>query len=550
MSNRRWLGHCIFTGLLLGGLFLTPDTSPAHPLGNFSISHYTGIQIAQDSIELRYVLDMAEIPTFQELQDTDLAPEAEHPSVHGYLAQKTEALRTGLLLEVNNQRLPLQVVSSEILFPPGAGGLPTLKLGVVYRTPLDPAPADTLYYLLYRDRNFPGRAGWQEIMARASPGITLIRSSVPDTDRSRALTDYPTALLNSPPQVLEAQVLFRQETLPTGVAAIGVPASFTPPFPPGSGVSQQPLPSPALPLQANKQATPRNAFTELVTTPQLSLGIICLALAGAVGLGAFHALEPGHGKTVVAAYLVGTRGTARHALSLGLIVTATHTAGMYLLGVVTLYASRYVVPERLYPWLGILSGLIIAGVGCGLFLRRYAGGETTHAHGHTHAPERTHAHEHTYAYTHGHTHGHMHTHHHSHHHDLAPNPASVHTSGAHHHHSQPGETVSFRELLALGVTGGIVPCPAALVVLLSAIALQRIGFGLLLIIAFSVGLAAVLIAIGLLMVYARRFMSRFQGEGLLITRWLPLTSAATITVLGIAMVMQALVTAGILHIRL
>jgi nickel/cobalt transporter (NicO) family protein len=120
----------------------------------------------------------------------------------------------------------------------------------------------------------------------------------------------------------------------------------------------------------------------------------------------------------------------------------------------------------------------------------------------------------------------------------------------HHHHRQPGETVSFRELLALGITGGIVPCPAALVVLLSAIALQRIGFGLLLIIAFSVGLAAVLIAIGLLMVYARRFMSRFQGEGPLITRWLPLTSAATITVLGMAMVMQALVAAGILHIRL
>ena len=110
--------------------------------------------------------------------------------------------------------------------------------------------------------------------------------------------------------------------------------------------------------------------------------------------------------------------------------------------------------------------------------------------------------------------------------------------------------MSFRELLALGITGGIVPCPAALVVLLSAIALQRIGFGLLLIIAFSVGLAAVLIAIGLLMVYARRFMSRFQDEGPLITRWLPLTSAATITVLGMAMVMQALVAAGILHIRL
>src|SRR5205807_10467114 len=114
--------------------------------------------------------------------------------------------------------------------------------------------------------------------------------------------------------------------------------------------------------------TPRSAFTALVTTPQFSLGMVGLALAAAVRLGALHALEPGHGKTVVAAYLVGTRGTPRHALYLGLIVTATHTAGVYLLGAVTLFASRYVVPEHLYPWLGVLSGLLIAGVGCALFL--------------------------------------------------------------------------------------------------------------------------------------------------------------------------------------
>ena len=228
MGNRRWLAHGIGAGLLLAGLFLIPDTSPAHPLGNFSISHYTSIQIAQDSIELRYILDMAEIPTFQELQDTGLAPEVEHPSVHGYLTQKTEVLKAGLLLEVNGQGLTLQVVSSEILFPPGAGGLPTLKLGVVYRTPLDPTSADTMYSLHYRDGNFPGRAGWQEIIARTSSDITLIRSSVPDTDRSRALTDYPTDLLNSPPQVLEAQALFRQETPSVAVAALGAPASLTP----------------------------------------------------------------------------------------------------------------------------------------------------------------------------------------------------------------------------------------------------------------------------------------------------------------------------------
>jgi len=281
--------------------------------------------------------------------------------------------------------------------------------------------------------------------------------------------------------------------------------------------------------------------------------MICLALAVAVGLGAFHALEPGHGKTVVAAYLVGTRGTARHALSLGLIVTATHTAGVYLLGVVTLYASRYVIPERLYPWLGVLSGLLIAGLGCTLFLRRYTGGEATHTHGHTPG----HPHGHSHAHAHGHTHPHAqtpgqtHPHRHGHPHTLAHAQTPGQAHAVHHHHPhQPGETVSYRELLTLGVTGGMVPCPAALVVLLSAVALQRIGFGLLLIVAFSVGLATVLMGIGLFMVYARRFMARFQGEGPLIARWLPLTSAATMTVLGVAMVVQALVAAEVLHIRL
>ena len=279
-----------------------------------------------------------------------------------------------------------------------------------------------------------------------------------------------------------------------------------------------------------------------------------LALLVAAGLGAVHALEPGHGKTVLAAYLVGTRGTARHALYLGLVVTATHTAGVYLLGAVTLYASHYVVPERLYPWLGALSGLIIAALGGYLFLRRYAGMAQVHGHSHAHA----HAHDHhaethaqAHAYVHSHAHaseshrhasGQAHSHAQTHHRHAAPT--------GHHHHHLPGETVTFRELVTLGITGGIVPCPAALVVLLSAMAMHRIGFGLLLIVAFSVGLAAVLIAVGLLMVYARQFMARFQAEGPLVTRWLPLASAAAVTVFGVVMTIQALVTAGVLQIRL
>jgi len=259
-----------------------------------------------------------------------------------------------------------------------------------------------------------------------------------------------------------------------------------------------------------------------MATKQFGFWFLFTAALVAASLGALHALEPGHGKTIVAAYLVGSGGTAAHACLLGLIVTASHTAGVYLLGAVTLYASRYVVPEQLYPWLGAVSGLIIAGLGTFLFLRRYAG-ETSgslHPHGHSHPHTQVHAHGHEH-----HHHGHL-------------------------EHPHPGGRVSWRQLLALGVTGGMVPCPAALVVLLSAVALHRIAFGLFLIAAFSVGLAAVLISIGLLMVYAGQFVSRLHGDGPLMTRWLPLASAAVITALGLVIAVRALVTAGILQVRL
>jgi nickel/cobalt exporter len=208
-------------------------------------------------------------------------------------------------------------------------------------------------------------------------------------------------------------------------------------------------------------------------------------MAVAVGLGAFHALEPGHGKTVVAAYLVGSRGTACYALMLGLIVTVTHTAGVYILGAATLLASRYVVPEHLSPWLGVTSGLIIAGLGCRLFLRRYARANQAypHAHAHSHSQAHSHANHPTQGFEEEHNHAHGY---HSH-------PSQLHP------HHMPS-MVSLRELLALDITGGIIPCPAVLVVLLSALSLNRVGFGLLLIVAFSFGLAAVLIAIGILLV--------------------------------------------------
>ncbi len=496
---------------------IPPTHGLAHPLGNFSISHYTALHLGRGSIELRYAIDMAEIPTFQELQEAKIVPQEGHPSLPAYLSWRVEALRDGLILELNGRRLPLQIEASEVLFPPGAGGLPTLKLRAVYRAQPAEAEAAMVNELRYRDTNFPGRAGWKEIVATGFEGIALLDSSVPERDRSRQLADYPTDLLNSPPQDLEAKVVFAWRAPLPSTVAVGPESHVTRPTGDGHGYRHS---NPSFP-------TPRSSFTELVAAQQLSVGIVVLAAAVAVGLGAFHALEPGHGKTVVAAYLVGSRGTAWHALLLGLIVTGAHTAGVYLLGAVTLLASRYVVPDRLYPWLGVLSGLIVLALGFSLLLRRYA--RAVH-HGHRHGHDRGHDHNH---------HGHAHDHHDDHHTHAHPPKSAEHT-----HHTT---TVSRRDLLALGVTGGIVPCPAALVVLLSAISLGRVGFGFLLIVAFSVGLAAVLITIGIAMVSAQRLMSYFRGEGPLSTRWLPLTSAAVITMFGVVMTVQALGSAGFLR---
>jgi ABC-type nickel/cobalt efflux system permease component RcnA len=434
----RRLAAC---GILLALAGLGPRPAAAHPLGNFSISQYAGIRVERDAIQLRYVLDMAEIPTFQELQEAPLVPEADHPGLAEYLTRRSEALAEGLRLELDGRRLALRRESTR-------DAAPVLARTEPPRPPASGAPIG-------------------ERPARAS--------------RSVAITAPAPSLGSAPP-----------------------PAA--------------PVTSPDLPrLRANAQGTPRTAFTELMAMRELGLGIILFAMVVAAGLGAFHALEPGHGKTVVAAYLVGARGTAWHAVVLGLIVTVSHTAGVYLLGAVTLYASRYIVPERLYPWLGAASGLTIAALGVVLFLRRYAGERHPRRHDHeAHVEE-----------------GGPHRHH-----------------GAHAHHHSADGPVSLRALLALGITGGIVPCPAALVVLLSAVALRRVGFGLLLIVAFSAGLAAVLIGIGFLMVSARRFMARFQGEGPLITRWLPLTSAAVIALSGVVIAVQALASAGILDLRL
>ncbi|MBM4298065.1 MAG: hypothetical protein FJ143_10030, partial [Deltaproteobacteria bacterium] len=371
MRLRSLLGFIAALLLSLG------ESVTAHPLGNFSISQYSALRVGQREVELRYIIDMAEIPTFQEVQEFGLVPKAGDASVRSYALSKAESLRAGLSLEIDSRPVALRTESHEIIFSDGAGGLPTLKIGMVYRGTFA-ADSGAAYSLNYRDGNFPGRTGWKEIIAVAAPGVRLLDSSVPDGDRSAELSDYPTDLLDSPPQQLAARVGFtvasvpiaaenstaapnsvmaKTQTATTKKSEANRPARpFSPPLPDAQAnteLSQQSATAEnPVQLKANSQATPRDSFTEIMAKKELGWGIIFFALAVAVGLGAFHALEPGHGKTLVAAYLVGSRGTFKHAFLLGLIVTAAHTAGVYLIGVITLYASKYIVPEKLYPWLG------------------------------------------------------------------------------------------------------------------------------------------------------------------------------------------------------
>jgi nickel/cobalt exporter len=527
----------------------------AHPMGNFSVNHYSKINLDTDRIHVRYFIDLAEIPTYQELQQANIPATSIDPNsaeVISYIAARGAELGLGLSLNLDGKPTPLHLVSSGVIFPPGAGGLPTMKMGFVYDALYPPTLSAQTNIdrrnvsLHYADNNYPGHAGWKEIVASASTG-ELLRSSVPATDRSGELSNYPTDLLTSPPQDFEASVIAALPGSPVA-AAEAQPHSTSEQLPwqvetkivgrsplfnhsEEAGYALRAAPTAAVAthdefvqpvnmaatsvhLQANRQQTPRNSFTELIQAQHLSAWFLFTAAIIAIGLGGLHALEPGHGKTIVAAYLVGSRGTSRHAVLLGMIVTASHTAGVFALGAITLYASRYIVPEQLYPWLGALSGITIVGLGCYMLLRRLSGTATDHSH----IP--------------GESHGHW---------MFWKRLADEETDD-----NQPRSSVnavhsvSLAQLLTLGITGGIIPCPAALIVLLSAFALHRIGLGFFLIVAFSIGLAAVLIGFGMLMVYARRFMTSLQIDGPLTKRWLPAASSAFIAILGLIVTAQAL----------
>jgi nickel/cobalt transporter (NicO) family protein len=497
MKNRNWLSVCrglALSVLIPAILVFSSSVACAHPLGNFSTNHFAHIEVGADRIKLRYVIDMAEIPTFQELQrltgNGDTAPSG--AELDAYAARVTEQYADALLLVIDNVRVPLRVLETHAKLLAGAGGLQTMRLQCDLVGMIPPSSFEAVHRLRFEDQNYSDRIGWRELIVSPLAGTSIFNSSAYRNSITDELRAYPSDMLAAPLDERTMEVSFTRGAIPAGA---------------------QPL------LARNGRPAPgptRDRLAELIAVPDLTVGVALFGLLIAVFLGGLHALSPGHGKAVVGAYLVGSRGTARHAAFLGLTVTVTHTAGVFALGVVTLLASQYVVPEQLFPVLSLLSGAIVVTIGASLLIRRVRAAIGWHPHDHAHD---------------GHTHDEQ-THSHA---------------GRFHSHQPPGANgspVTWRSLLALGISGGILPCPSALVVLLAAISLHRVGYGLLLVIAFSAGLAGVLTAVGLVFVYAGRLLKSTGGFNRL-AQVLPVLSAVVITCAGVAICYQALDQVGL-----
>jgi ABC-type nickel/cobalt efflux system permease component RcnA len=430
---------------------VAPAVASAHPLGNFTVNHYAGLEVAGDTVYVRYALDFAEIPTYQ------LGADVRRPGYARHLARE-------LVLTLDGRRVPLRLVTKRVTSLPGAGGLPTLRLDVVYRA------AGTGSALAFRDVSFPGRIGWHEVTIRGRDGGRVVAADVPSTSTSDVLRKYPRGQLRSPLDVSTAEA-----TIGLGSASAAAPTIE----------------------RADAPSHPRGGFAALIEQGDVTVGVLLVSLLVAAFWGAAHALTPGHGKAMVAAYLVGTKGTARHAFLLGGTVTIAHTAGVFALGFVTLGLSAFIVPEQLYPWLTLVSGVLVVVVGASVLRQRLRWRRNPHAH-----------HQH---------------HHHEH---------------GHHHHDHD-DALTSKGIFGVGVAAGLLPCPSALVVLLSAIALHRIGLGLALIVAFSLGLAATITGIGLVAVLARHTFGRISLDGPLV-RALPALSAALILTVGLVITARAL----------
>lgn len=504
--SRLGIGFLLAGTVGLAGFAGSPAASaaevPAHPLGNATTNQYVGLRVEPDRLVVDYVLDLGELPAYQLCSAAfgsagcgRAGSDAAAAAVSVAAAERCADIAGRLAVRAAGRDLALAVDRSALTFPPGSAGLLTARFECALSVPVR-VPAGGAVRV--ENTAYPGTVGWREISA-IGDRMTLRSSSVPARSISDRLTGYPDELLSSPPDQRTADLL----VVPGGPAAVDsatAAGSADPSGPATRGVDRLSL-----------------AYTALIARQQLTVGFALLAVVLAVGLGCLHAIAPGHGKTVMAAYLVGSRGSAHQAASIGLTVAATHTVGVLVLGTV-LSASAAIAPERVYPWLGVASGLLLALVGIGMLRRAVAlvrsAGVDVHGH-------------------HDHGHPHPHPHPHGHDHDQA---------GA----VPPGPRL--RSLIGMGIAGGLVPSPSALLVLLGGIALGRPWFGLLLVVAYGLGMAGLLTGIGLLLARSRALLERrarardperSRRLASRLTRALPVGTAALVLTVGVGVALTA-----------
>lgn len=473
----------------LAVLLLVGMAAPAsaHPLGNYTVNRALALTLTPDRVELLYVLDMAEIPAFSEIAAIDLDGDGTVAAAEAsrYAEDQCELIRGKVSLLLGAELTPLAASGApELSFPNGAGGLRTLRLACR----LDAVLSTSSGELVLTDQIDDGHVGWREITITHRGGVRLTGSTAPAVSASALLTEYPTDRLQTPPDVRRAQATFEVDA-----AAEGAPGSQ-------AGPALDP-PTTDDPLGA-------------LVGGELSPVIVLLGLIVAGGLGAAHALSPGHGKTLVAAYLIGSRGTARQAMALGLTVAATHTAGVLVLGVLVLMAGELFLPEVVIGWLTILSGSLMVILGAGLLWRAVSGRRGA---GHVH--DHSHEHPHPHPHANGRGQGHPHP---------SPDRAPV---------------LTVRSVALLGMAGGMVPSASALIVLLAAVSTGRLIFGLGLIVAFGIGMAAVLGGLAVAATLARSwFGGRVPAQGRylqLAASVLPIGSGLLVLAVGLGVAISA-----------
>jgi len=511
-GRARWYRRLVVTGVLLGGLGLVgavggaPQAS-AHPLGNATVNHYDGLELFTDHVVDTAVVDSAEIPTLQRvtLIDTDGDGRISPPEAAAYATAQCATLARTVTLSVNSERLAVSVANGTYEQLPGAAGLQVGRLQCGLTAPADLSRSVTV--AVEDSFDSAGIGGWHEITA-VGHGVTLRDSPVPAASISNQLRQYPNDLLSSPLDVRSASIATTPGSGASTYAAVaGVP---------GADVVLRWL---------NDIST---AFNNLVGVRHMSVGVGLLAVLLSILLGAGHAFLPGHGKTIMAAYLVGKRGRLRDVVTVGATVTITHTVGVLVLGLL-LSASAALAPTAVEQVLAIVSGLIVAGVGVGLFvsaLRRRRAGED-------HVSALLPAREPAVALSEG---------------DHALSALAIADSGpaeptGHGH----GHNHGFGRggLIGLGVAGGLVPSPSALLVLLAAIALGRTLLGVVLVLGYGVGMALALSLAGLLLVRLQgRITTLMSGPRVAranaVLAYLPVLTACLVIVVGVGLVLRAL----------